>query len=122
MTMATPLYARYIPPKKNLVSKEPAAHHQQIQRSSSPPAVVVIESERKKKDRKEPKKPKKRKAPVEDEAVDDVEDEVLTKRHEAVFAKFNRAAKISEKIKERHAEEPEDSNPDGNEAPLVLHG
>jgi hypothetical protein len=118
--MATPLYARYIPPRKAVVSKQLATDQQHIQKSPSPPPPIVGELKRKKADRTEPKKPKKRKSPAEDEVNYDIENEKFSKRHETVFAKFNRAAIISEKIKERHAQEPEE--PNGIDDPPILHG
>jgi hypothetical protein len=85
--MASMFYNRYVPPKsQNPVPEE--AEESDISTSSPPPKVEKL--------KKEPKKPKKRKLEAEPEQE---REDSPPKRHEAVFAKFNKSAKLSERLK-----------------------
>jgi ATP-dependent RNA helicase DDX51/DBP6 len=89
-------YNRYIPPKSHNLEPEEVSEPEISPPPSPPPKAV--------KEKKEPKKPKKRK--LEPEPDQQEREESPPKRHEAVFAKFNKAAKLSERLKQNPPAEP----------------
>jgi hypothetical protein len=125
--MAAPLYARYIPPKAPIKvsksSKELSIPQVELAREISPLDERAKTSENVT-DKAEGNRPKKRKArDVDIEAESDVL-ETPSSRHEAIFAKFNKSARLSETLKKSNATTTlkNESNVQENEPSPELHG
>jgi nicotinamidase-related amidase len=118
--MAAPLYARYVPPKSLSKSDKPSTEPiSTASKTSKPPGISSIKLER-----QESKIPKKRKVKELVETTTEVVEEARSKRHETVFAKFNKSAAISQRLKKQaqNSKLNDESHQESKESSPDLHG
>ena len=132
--MPAPVYARYVPPNSGKASgsaKSEAIATTEV--TTKPPKSLKRKEKALKKDRKErvpkaepkeksgSKKRKRKEIEAESEIQTQEENKAISKRHEAILAKFQKSSKISEKVRESQPQEADDTN-DQEETVPELHG
>jgi hypothetical protein len=123
ITMAAPLYARYIPPKgpkpTQVSPKEPVTSTQpnSDDLNKLDPHFKKTASNGAEKGPK-----KKRKAEEIELAPEDHNESLPSKKHEAVFAKFNKSSRISERLKKNLDLVKEEATQEDTEPTLEVHG
>jgi hypothetical protein len=121
--MAAPLYARYIPPKApNPTQASPKEPITSTQSDSDNLNKLKPQSKKTASNGAEKRPKKKRKAEEIEPAPEDHNKSLPPKKHEAVFAKFNKSSRISERLKKNLDLVKEEAKQEDTEPIPEVHG